>query len=120
MIQTVLSCVSIIVPLSIDTESELTLDINAPSIRLEAESFQSTFLAQSLGLVDVLVTSVVSGSGVSLRVLVLHDTAQSLEHRLGCEVLRGNEVDEVLLPLLLLYWESALYLIAQDGLHLHA
>lgn len=36
----------------------------------------------------------------------LHNTAERIEHGLGCEVLRGNQIDEVFLAILLLWRES--------------
>lgn len=59
-------------------------------------------LAQSLCLINMFVAAVVSRSGVSLRVLVLHDTSKSAKDRLRREVLRGNQVNEVALSVLLL------------------
>lgn len=38
----------------------------------------------------------------ALAARTLHDTSERIQHSLACEVLRGNQVDEVLLPAFLL------------------
>jgi hypothetical protein len=52
----------------------------------------------------------------------LHHTSQSVEDGLGGKVLRGNEVDEVFLPVLLLFPAIGQKLVAQvcmfEGSHL--
>jgi hypothetical protein len=82
--------------------ARLTLDIDTPLFGVETESLERALLAETLRLVDVLVSTVVSGSGVSFRVLILHHTAEGIEDSLGGEVLGGNEVDEMLLTFFLL------------------
>jgi hypothetical protein len=52
------------------TANQLTLDVDAPFLRAEVEGLERTLLAESLCLVDVLVTSIVSLTRVPLRVLV--------------------------------------------------
>ena len=59
-------------------------------------------MTEALSLVDVFVATVVAGAWVALRILVLHNTAKSVEHGLGGEVLRWDEIDEVFLAVLLL------------------
>lgn len=49
---------------------ERTLDIDAPSFRIEVEGRQSALLAEPLGLVDKLVPAIVSSAGIPLGVLV--------------------------------------------------
>jgi hypothetical protein len=79
----------------------LTLNIDTPSVFCQIERLERALLTKSLGLIDVLITAVVSGARVPLGILVLHNTAERIENSLGGEVLRGNEVDEVALALLL-------------------
>jgi hypothetical protein len=99
----------------------LTLYIDTPLRLLQPKGLKSTLLTQDLGLIDKFITTVVSGTWIAFRVFVckkfsanvprlvstmtqrtLHDTSQRVEHSLGGEVLRWNQVDEVLLPSLLL------------------
>ena len=80
----------------------LTLDVDAPFLGRHLERLEGALLAQPLGLVDELVATVVPRPRVPLRVLVLHHAPQRVQHRLGGEVFRGDEVDEVPLALLLL------------------
>lgn len=81
---------------------ERTLDVDAPLIGRDAKGLERAVLAQPLGLVNVLVAAVVPRAGVPLGVLVLHDAAERVEDGARGEVLRGDEVDEVALALLLL------------------
>lgn len=48
-----------------------TLNVDTPVVGIESESLQSALLAETFGLVDELVTTVVSSARVTLRVLVL-------------------------------------------------
>ena len=47
-----------------------TLYIDPPFCLIQAKRFQCSFLTQPLSFVDVLIPSVVSGTGISFRVLV--------------------------------------------------
>jgi hypothetical protein len=78
------------------------LDVDTPFLGAKVEGLERTLLAKTLCLVDVLVSSIVSLARVTFRVLVLHNTTQRIENSLRREVLRGNQVNEVLLALLLL------------------
>lgn len=80
-----------------------TLNIDTPFLRTEFEGLQRTLLTQSLGLVDELVSTIVSRAGVTFRVLVLHGRAKGFEDRLGGEVLGWDEVHKVSLPGFLLW-----------------
>jgi hypothetical protein len=48
----------------------LTLDVDSPLIRAQAERLEGALLAERLGLVDELVAAVVASAGVALGVLV--------------------------------------------------
>lgn len=49
------------------------LDVDAPDLRVEVESLERTFLAESLENIDVLVSSVITSARKTLRVLVSED-----------------------------------------------
>ena len=50
-----------------------------------------------LDLIDHLAPAVVARTGIALGVLVREDGTHRLQHRQGCEVLRGDQLDVVLL-----------------------
>ena len=79
-----------------------TLDIDGPLLRVEFERIEGALLGQVLDLVDILVSTVVAGSRVALRVLV--GQARSLElHRVATgKIFRGNQLDAAVLASLLL------------------
>jgi len=78
------------------------LNIDAPGFSTETKCLKGTVLAEPLGFINMFVASVVSCTWVALGVFILHDTAESLEHRPGGEILRWNEVNEVALAVFLL------------------
>ena len=47
----------------------------------------------------MLVTAVVAGTGVSLRILVRHGRTKRVEDGAGCDIFRGNEEDRLALTL---------------------
>jgi hypothetical protein len=53
----------------------LTLNIDTPLLRVKTEGLEGSPLTESLSLINVLIATVVSCSGVALGVLVLHNTA---------------------------------------------
>lgn len=75
------------------------LDVDTPLLGVEVESLEGTTLAEKLDLVDVLVTTVVAGTGVTLGVLVGHGRTQSIEDGTGGDVLGGDEDDRLALTL---------------------
>jgi hypothetical protein len=79
------------------------LDIDTPLLRVETEGLEGTLLAEQLNLVNVLVTAVVAGAGVSLRVLVGHGRAKGIEDGAGGDILRGDEQDGLALALELFF-----------------
>ena len=54
---------------------------------------------QALGHVDMLAAAVVAPSGIALRVLVGEHRALGFQHRTGDDVLRGDQLDPVLLAM---------------------
>ena len=75
------------------------LDVDAPLLIVEAEGLEGPPLAQQLDGVNVLVSAVVAGAGVALRVLVRHGRAQRIEHGARRHVLRGDQDDRLALTL---------------------
>ena len=81
------------------------LYVDTPLLRIQAESLESTLLAEELDGIDVLVATVVAGTGVTLRVLVGHGRAERIENGAGGNVLGGDEEDGFTLALdFLLLW----------------
>lgn len=99
-----------------------TLYIDTPFLLVQAKCLEGSLLAQSFGLIYEFIASIVTRAGVAFGVLVwrnesavsssrwhqvlslhtLHNATQSVQNSLGGEVLGGNEVDKVLLPIFLL------------------
>lgn len=75
------------------------LNIDTPLLRVEVEGGQSTLLAENLNLVNVLVSTVVTSTGLALGVLVGHGRAKSVEDGARGHVLGGNEDDRLSLAL---------------------
>jgi hypothetical protein len=80
-----------LVDLEVGRRTRESLDIDTPLIRGEVEGLESTLLTESLNAINVLITTVVTGTGVTLRVLVAHGGSQGVENSLGGQVLRGNK-----------------------------
>lgn len=103
-----------------------TLHVHTPFCSIQVESLQGPLLAKPFRLINELISSVVTSARISFGIFVyrglflatcrmcmsmrrrgsqhtLHHTSQSVEDGLGGKVLRGNEVDEVFLPVLLLF-----------------
>jgi hypothetical protein len=102
-----------------------TLYVHTPLCSIQVKRLQSPLLAKPFRLVNKLVSSIVASARISFGVFVyrcmflatcrvcmsmrrrgslhtLHHTSQSVEDGLGGKVLRGNQVDEVFLPVFLL------------------
>ena len=75
------------------------MDVDTPLGGVQVEGLESTSLASELNGIDVLVTTVVSGTGVTLGVFVGHWGSQGLEDGVGSEVLGGDENDRLALTL---------------------
>lgn len=48
----------------------LTLDIDAPGLGVKAEGLEGAMLAEKLGLIDELISAIVTGTWITFRVLV--------------------------------------------------
>ena len=77
------------------------LNIDAPLLGVKAVGLQRAGLAQSLNLVNLLISAVVAGSGKTLRVFVGQRGPQALNDGPGGEVLRSNQLKGAELPVLL-------------------
>jgi hypothetical protein len=88
-----------LVDLQIGGTARKRLHIDSPFLRVEVEGLQSTSLASQLNGVNVLVASVVAGTGITLGVLVGHWGAESIVDSARGHILRGNQKDRLLLTL---------------------
>lgn len=73
----------------VGSRSRVRLDVDTPLLSRETEGLEGTLAAEVLDLVDVLVTTVVTGTGETLRVLVGQGGAVGLHDGLRGEVLYG-------------------------------
>lgn len=82
-----------LVDLQIGWATTQTLDIDAPFLGIKVEGLESTSLAGQLNGVDVLVSSIVSGTWIALRVFVGHGRSQCIEDGAGGNIFGGDEDD---------------------------
>lgn len=64
-----------LVDLQVGRAATEALNVDTPLLVVEVEGIESTTLAEQLDLVNVLVTAIVTSTGVALRVLVGHGRA---------------------------------------------
>ena len=88
-----------LVDLKVGGRTRQALDVDTPLLVVETESLEGALLAEKLDGVNVLVTTVVAGTGVALRVLVRHGRTKRIEDGAGCDILGGNEEDGLALTL---------------------
>lgn len=88
-----------VVNFEVGRASTQCLDVDSPFGWVEVEGLESTVLAENLNLVDVLISTIVSCSWVSLGILVGHWGAQSIENSPGGDVFGGDEKDRFALTL---------------------
>ena len=86
-----------------------------PDIRIELEKLQRALDAEHFDLVHDLIAAIVALAGVALRILVGQFRAERGQHILGDIVLRGDQVDHLLLALLLGGDESSDLGVAHGG-----
>lgn len=91
-----------LVDLQVGRRATQALDVDTPLLRVQVESLEGTLLAGDLNGIDVLVTTIVTGTGVTLGVLVGHGRTKSIEDGVGGEVLRGDQDNRLTLALNLL------------------
>lgn len=88
------------------------LYVDTPLLRVQTEGLEGTLLAEQLDRVDVLVATVVSGTGVTLGVLVGHGRAECIENGAGGNILGGDQEDGFTLTLdFLLLWQLSVGLL---------
>jgi hypothetical protein len=88
-----------LVDLQVGRATAKALDVDTPLGRVQVEGLESTLLASDLNGIDVLVATIVTGTGVTLGVLVAHGRAKGIEDGTGGEVLRGNQDNGLTLTL---------------------
>lgn len=88
-----------LVDLEVGGRSRKALDVDTPLLRVEVEGLKGTALAEKLDLIDVLVATIITSTGVTLRVLVGHGGTKGVEDGAGGDVLGGNEDDGLALTL---------------------
>lgn len=88
-----------LVDLEVGRGSRKALDVDTPLLGVEVESLKSTLLAETLDLVNVLVATIVTSTGVTLRVLVGHGGTKGIEDSAGGDVLGGDEDNGLALAL---------------------
>lgn len=105
--QTVMGAHQGLVDLQVGRATTQTLDVDTPFGGVQVESLQGTRLAGELDGVDVLVTTVVTGTGITLRVFVGHRRAQSIEDSARGDVLGSNQDNRLALTLDLFFLHGA-------------
>lgn len=88
-----------LIDLQVGRAAAQALNVDAPFLRVKAECLKSSLLAEQLDGVNVLVSSVVTGTGVALGVLVGHGRTERIEDGTRGDVLRGDEEDRLALTL---------------------
>jgi hypothetical protein len=76
----------------VGSASRVGLDVNTPLLRVQAKGSQGTLAAKVLELIDMLVTSVVTGTGKTFRVLVGQSSTIGLNGSLRSEVLKEKGI----------------------------
>ena len=119
--ETVMGTHESLVDLQVGRATTQALDVNTPLVGVEVKGLESTGLAQKLNGIDVLVSTIVTSTGVALRVLVAHGRTKSIEDSAGGEVLRGNQDNGFTLTLDLIFLHEAtrseLFLGQEKTLH---
>ena len=80
-----------LVDLQVRWTTAQSLHIDTPFLRIQIKCLERTRLAGKLNGVYVLISTVVASTWVTLRVLIRHRRAKSIEDCPGGEILRGNE-----------------------------
>ena len=88
-----------LVSLEVCRATTQALYVDTPLLRVEVESLESTSLASKLNGIDVLVSTIVTSTGVALRVLVGHGRTERIEDSAGSDILGGDEEDGLALTL---------------------
>jgi hypothetical protein len=100
-----------LVSLQICRATAQALYIDTPLLRVQSESLKGALLAEQLDRINVLVATVVSGTGVTFGVLVRHGRTERIENGAGRDILGGDEEDRLALTLdLFLLWQLLVYI----------
>jgi hypothetical protein len=106
-----------LVDLEVGGRTRQALDVDTPLLAVETESLKGALLAKKLDGINVLVTTVVAGTGVTLGVLVRHGRTKGIEDGAGCDILGSNEEDGLALTLDLTFHDlSDLLVSVHQGL----
>jgi hypothetical protein len=97
--QTVVGTHQGLVDLQVGRGARKALHVDTPLSGVKVEGLEGTVLAGDLNGINVLVATVIAGTGVALGVLVAHGRTKSVEDSTGGEVLRGNQNDGLALTL---------------------
>lgn len=97
-----------LVDLEVGRAATEALDIDTPLLGVKVEGIEGTALAEQLDLINVLVATVVTSTGVSLGVLVGHGRAEGIEDGARGDVLGGDEHNRLTLALDLSLLQRAL------------
>jgi len=83
--------------------ARIRLHVHPPALGVETERVQRAFATERFDFVDVLITTVISRTGHSFRVLIRQVASQRLHHSPAHEILGRYEFNPTKLPLLLLF-----------------
>lgn len=88
-----------LIRLQVGRATAQALNVDTPLLGVQTKGLEGARLAEQLDRVDVLVTSVVTGTWVTLGVLVGHGRTERVEDGAGCDILGGDEEDGLALAL---------------------
>ena len=97
--ETVMGAHESLVDLQVGRAATKALNVDTPLVGVEVECLKGTGLAEQLDSVNVLVSTIVTSTGVTLGILVAHGRTKSIEDSAGSEVLRGNQDNRFTLTL---------------------
>lgn len=88
-----------LVRLEIGRASAQALDVDTPLLGIQSKSLEGTLLAKKLYGINVLIATVVTGTRVSLGVLVGHGGAEGIKDGARSDIFGGDEKDGLSLAL---------------------
>jgi hypothetical protein len=75
-----------LVDLEVGGAATQALDIHAPFLGIAVEGLESASLAGQFDGINMLISTIVSGTGVSLGVFIGHGRSQGIKHGTGCHI----------------------------------
>lgn len=105
--ETVMGAHESLVDLQVGRATTQALDVNTPLVGVKVEGLEGTGLAQKLNGIDVLVSTIVTSTRVTLGVLVAHGRTKGVEDSARSEVLGGNQDNGFTLTLDLIFLHEA-------------